>query len=409
MHVVAFEINCNFLLFLRVDALEWSCYVPVQRARSVYIRAGEHSGDVHAAGLLAELREQIADLEILGAGGPLMKNLAGPAFNDWVEDAAMMGLWEVLKNYGWFKKQFAKMLDEICKAKPSLLLLVDYPGYNLRFAKAVRKALPDMPIIYYISPQVWAWNRGRIPHMASLLDEMLCLFPFEQELFSAAGLKTTHVGHPLVDELEISRSSKVRDENLVGLFPGSREREVSRLFPNMLRSASILLNQGRKLRFEASAASETLRLLMQTFVDSAGMNEFVHVAVGDSHGLMQRAWCGVIASGTATLEAACFGLPYCLVYRVAWPTYWLGRLLVRIKYIGLVNILADRLVVRELIQGDANPEQINEELKLLLDHPDYRDQMIQSLRETASVLGGKGAHRRAATAVAEWLQGIRKN
>jgi len=405
MHVVAFEINRNFLLFLRVDAPDRSCYVPSQMAQSVYVLAGEHSGDAHAAGLLSALREQIPDLEILGAGGPLMKKLAGPDFNDWVEDAAMMGLWEVLKNYGWFRRQFATMLDEISKAKPSLLLLVDYPGYNLRFAKAARKVFPDMPIIYYISPQVWAWNRGRIPHMAALLDEMLCLFPFEQGIFSAAGLKTTHVGHPLVDELESARIFVERENDLVGLFPGSREREVARLFPDMLRSAKLLLQEGRRLRFEAPAASSVLFELMRSLVHSAGMSDHVQVTVGDSHGLMQRAWCGVIASGTATLEAAYFGMPYCLVYRVAWPTYCLGRLLVRIKYIGLVNILADRQVVRELIQGEAEPGQINEELHLLLDHEQYRKTMIDSLLATAAQLGGRGAHRRAAAAVAKWLEG----
>jgi lipid-A-disaccharide synthase len=375
---------------------------------SLYVISGELSGDAHGAGLLRSLRQSMPDLVIAGAGGPQMKAISGEKLRDWVEDAAVMGVWEVLKHYPWFQEQFRQMLAEIVALRPEVLLLIDYPGFNLRFAKAVKEKLPETKIVYYISPQVWAWNRGRIPKMAQMLDEMMCLFPFEQEIFSSAGLRTTFVGHPLVDELEAERQVIARDKNLLGLFPGSREREVSRLFPVMLDAAEMLLTNQASLRFAAPAASAKLAVLMRAMVAQRGLGNCVEVTDGGSHQLMQRAFCGVIASGTATLEAAYFGLPYALVYKVAWPTYWLGKLLVRIDFIGLVNILAGRGVVKELIQTQAEGPQIVAELRRLLEDQNERKRMVTALRETADLLGGPGAHERAAAIVGEWLRGERK-
>jgi lipid-A-disaccharide synthase len=377
-------------------------------SKSLFVIAGEISGDAHGAGLLRALRQQFPHLLIAGAGGPQMKALAGAALRDWVEDAAVMGIWEVLKHYRWFREQFRQLLDEAVACKPDVLLLIDYPGFNLRFARALRKKLPETKIVYYISPQVWAWNRGRIPMMARTLDEMMCLFPFEQEIFQAEGLRTTFVGHPLVDELEAVKQSISRDERLIGLFPGSREREVHRLFPMMLGAVKTLISQCPDLVFETPAASARLAKTMRNFVAEHGLEDIVQVTDGGSHELMQRACCGVIASGTATLEAAYFGLPYLLTYRVAWPTYVLGKLLVKIDFIGLVNILAQREVVRELIQTQATSETVAAELLQLLREPMSREKLTHALRETAALLGGVGAHERAAAVVAEWLSGLRK-
>ena len=369
----------------------------------LYVVAGELSGDAHGAGLLRALREMKPGLEVAGRGGPEMKVAAGEKLRDWVEDAAVMGIWEVLKRYGWFKERFAEMLEEVREFQPDVLLFIDYPGFNLRFAKAVKKAHPGIKQVYYISPQVWAWHKGRIPKMVELLDQMLCLFPFEQPIFADAGLKTTFVGHPLVDELEARRISVDRDPDLVGLFPGSREREVAALFPMMIESAKRLKQGSRGLRFEAPAASAKLGDQMRALVDAAGAGEFVTVTAGGSLELMQRAWCGVIASGTATLEAAYYGLPYCLVYKVAGLTYALAKILVKIKYIGIVNILAGEGVVDEFIQGDAEPERVVPALTKFLEDEGHRTRLQARLAETSGKLGGPGAHERAAREVANWL------
>jgi lipid-A-disaccharide synthase len=373
-------------------------------AKRLYVVAGELSGDAHGAGLLRSLKALVPALEIHGAGGPQMAAVAGPGLRDWVEDAAVMGVWEVLKRYGWFKQRFVEMLGELKDFRPDVLVLIDYPGFNLRFAEAVKRECPETRLVYYISPQVWAWHKGRIPKMARLLDEMLCLFPFEQPIFQQAGLKTTFVGHPLVDELEQQRLSEAeRDESLVGLFPGSREREVARLFPMMIETARKLREWRAGLKFEAPAASARLAEQIRGLLGDD--QSWITVSVGGSHALMQRACCAVIASGTATLEAAYYGLPYCLVYRVAPLTYVLGRMLVKIPHIGLVNILAGEEVVREFIQADAAPAAVSCELMGLLESAEKRGAMQVRLAETASRLGGPGAHERAARAVAAWLTG----
>lgn len=373
-------------------------------AGRIYVVAGELSGDAHGAGLLRALATLRPDLSITGVGGPEMAAASAGGVRDWVEDAAVVGLWEVLRHYRWFQQRFHEMLAEVKRLQPDVLVLIDYPGFNLRFAEAVRRECPQTRQVYYISPQVWAWNKRRIPQMVRLLDEMLCLFPFEQVLFESAGLKTSFVGHPLVDELVERRLMSVaRDERLVGLFPGSREREVARLFPLMIETAKRLLAWRADLRFEAPAASPKLATLMRQLARQSPLGEHLTITAGGSHDLMQRACCGVIASGTATLEAAYFGLPYCLTYAVAWPTYLVGRMLVRLKHIGLVNILAGEEVVEEFIQADADAVQIGAALRRLLQDPEHRAMLQARLAATAAKLGGTGAHLRAARAVAAWL------
>jgi lipid-A-disaccharide synthase len=370
----------------------------------LYVVAGELSGDAHGAGLLRELLVLRPGLELRGAGGPEMVKVAGGGIVDWVEDAAVMGVWEVLKKYGWFRERFARMMIELREFRPRVLLLIDYPGFNLRFAEAVRREFPEIKIIQYISPKVWAWNKRRIPKMARILDEVLCLFPFEVAIFEAAGLKASFVGNPLVDQLQWVLAADIsRDEHLVGLFPGSREREVARLFPMMIEVAGRLRAWRADLNFEVPAATEKLAVEIRGQIEKAGAAGWIKVRTGGSHELMRQASCGVIASGTATLEAACLGIPYCLVYRVAPLTYLLAKLLVKIEFIGLVNIISGERVVEELVQSDASPEKVAAELKRLIESPGLATKMQGSLAGVATVLGEPGVEKRAAARVAEWI------
>ena len=374
-------------------------------SQSIYIVAGEVSGDTHGGCLMEALREEVPNVKFHGVGGPMMREMGGEHVRDWVEDAAVMGIVEVLKQYRWFKQRFAEMLKDILEIKPEVLILIDYPGFNLRFANAVREKLPETKIAYYISPQVWAWNKGRIPKMAETLDLMLCIFPFEQEIFESAGLKTVFTGHPLVDELEEKRIDVERATDLVGLFPGSREREVSRLFPLMVETVRRLHSHESQWRYEAAAVSEKLAKKMQDIVDQAKLSDpsVIKITVGESHALMQTATCGVVASGTATLEAAALGLPYCLVYKVAWPTWMIGKMLVKLDFIGLVNILAGEKVVEELIQGEADPNSLERLLHEMLNNQEHREKLRGRLLETAAKLGDSGAHHRAAAEIAKLL------
>lgn len=370
-------------------------------SKRLYVVAGEPSGDLHGAGLLQALRGMVPGLEIHGAGGPAMATWAGPKFTNWTADAAVMGVWEVLKHYGWFKRQFTRMLGELRECRPEVLLLIDYPGFNLRFAAAARREFPAMRIVHYICPQVWAWHKSRIPKMAGFLNEVLCLFPFEPPIFQNTPLRATFVGHPLVDELEHELlENTAREDRLVGLFPGSREREVASLFPMMIESARLLREWNGDLKFRVPAATPAIAAQIRSLLTAANADRWLQVTDGGSHRLMRQATCAVIASGTATLEAACLGTPYTLVYRVAPLTYFLAKRLVKIPHIGLVNILAGKEVVEELIQSAANPPRVAESLRKFLESPENRLALQDRLAETASMLGGPGAHHRAAAAVA---------
>jgi len=370
-------------------------------SRTVYVVAGEVSGDTHGSELMDALGKQAEGFDFRGLGGPKMSRLSEGLVRDWVEDAAVVGVWEVLRRYGWFKKRFEETLSEILELRPAVLLLIDYPGFNLRLAKQIHGKLPETKIVHYVAPQVWAWNQKRIPQIATTHDLMICLFPFEVPIFEGAGLRSRCLGHPLVDELEEKRIKASRGENLIGLFPGSRLKEVSRLFPMMLESASRLLRENPEIRFVAAAASEKVARLMVNFLEASVLpDDLVEVQIGESQHLMQSVTCGVVASGTATLEAAYYGMPYCLVYRVAWPTFLMAKQLVKLKFIGLINILAGRELVREFIQAEANAYEVALWLGQALANEGIRTKLSGELLEAASRLGEPGVHERAAHEIA---------
>lgn len=370
----------------------------------LYLVAGEASGDARGAELIRALRERHSSLEFFGAGGREMRALTGDHIVDWA-DEAVVGLWDVLKKYGYFKRQFDRMIDELNAVQPDALVLIDYPGFNLRLAREARRRFPRLKIIDYISPQVWAWNRGRIPKMARYLDLMLCIFPFEQSLYEKSGLHTVFVGHPILDSLEAKKTGIARDPHLVGLFPGSREKEVRRIFPVMAEAAIRMKDAHPDLRFEASAASHQLADLMMATLEQLGQSEdFCAVTVRASHELMQRAVVGIVCSGTATLEAAFFGLPLCVVYKAAWLTWIVGKRLVRVPFIGMPNVLAGREIARELLQSDATAEALANETLRLVTNAEQREALQADLRAVIAGLGERGAAARAADAILEELQ-----
>ncbi len=344
------------------------------------------------------LRKADVDLRFIGRGGPQMKAVAGENFQNWIEQSGILGLWEVIKHYGYFRKQFHETVKEIETAKPNAVVLIDYPGFNLRLARVLRKRMPSQKIIYYISPQVWAWNRGRIKKMARWLDLMLCIFPFEAELYNQSGLRTIFVGHPMIERLRERKIDIQRDPNLVGLFPGSRSREVRKIFPILIERARDLRRSKPNLRFEVAAASDELAREMEKMSDPQDRHLF-GIKVGQTAEIMQRAYVGIIASGSATLEAAYFRMPFALIYKVAWPTYFAGRLLVKVKYLGMPNVLADKEVVPEFIQHRARQHDLARAVLRLVDDPIAREQMISAFDKIAAQLGETGASERAAKAI----------
>ena len=364
----------------------------------IYLVAGEVSGDLHGAELITALKKQ-GEHRFAGWGGPHMAQAGGT--RDWVEKAGVMGIWDVLKQYSWFKERFHETLAEIAEVKPEALVLIDYPGFNLRLAKAVRAQFPEVKILQYVCPQVWAWKQSRIPKMAKWLDQVVCLFPFEVDVLAKGGCPGVYLGHPIVDELREKKEELVREENLVGLFPGSRGREVDRLFPPLLEASRILRKTRPELKFEVPAISEKLAESMKAMLQE---EDEVLIQVGSSQNLMQRATCAVMASGTATLEAAWFGLPYCLVYKMAPLTWRVAKLVVKVDHAGIVNILAGREVVPEFLQHEVKPARLANWVAGQMESEEARESLRQELLAVAAELGEGGVHERVAAAVEELLE-----
>ncbi len=399
---------------------------------TVYFVAGERSGDNHGAALLKALRTRAPEMRFVGRGGPKMRALAGGNFRDWIDDTAVVGLWEVIRRYPFFRKQFQATISEIEAARPSAVVLIDYPGFNLRLARALHAKFPELKIIYYISPQVWAWNQRRVSQMAQSIDLMLCIFPFEPEFYQASGLRAIFVGHPMMSviptpisvipsEVEGSRgetskqtstvpvapsrsSVSARDDKLVGLFPGSREREVNKIFPVMRQAAVELSHQDHDLRFVVSAASEPLAQLIRTNLYGKHATGKFSIVMGDARSLMARVNVGMVASGTATLEAALSELPFVLIYRVAWLTYLAARLVVKVKYLGMPNVLANREIVPEFIQHKAQPHAIAAAVARLLTDETESARMLADFACVAQKLGRGEATANAAEAIVTELR-----
>jgi lipid-A-disaccharide synthase len=364
-----------------------------------YVVAGEASGDSRGVELLRAIRTRVPDAEFLGAGGPEMRAYVGDVIFDWA-DEAVVGLWDVLKKIGYFRAQLARMLAEIEAAKPDVLITIDYPGFNLRLAKAAKARMPGLRTVQYVSPQVWAWHRGRIPKMAKYLDLMLCLFPFELPLYADAGLRAVCVGHPLLDSLAAEKREQVRDASLIALLPGSRSKEVRKIFPIMIQAAMRMKAAHPSLHFEAAAASDSLAAEMRNIMSAHGWEEsFCTIRLRTAHDLMQRAGAGMVCSGTATLEATFFGLPMVLLYKVPWLSWVVGKRLVQIAWLGLPNVLAGREIVREFLQGAAQPEPIAREMLRLMEDPAAREEQQRAQVAVIESLGEPGAARRAAEAI----------
>jgi lipid-A-disaccharide synthase len=372
-------------------------------ATTVYFVAGERSGDDHGAALLKALRARVPEMRFVGRGGPKMRALAGGKFRDWIDDTAVVGLWEVIRRYPFFRKQFQATISEIEAVKPSAVVLIDYPGFNLRLAHALHAKFPELTIIYYISPQVWAWNRRRVSQMARSINLMLCIFPFEPELYKASGLRAIFVGHPMMSVIPSGNAVPPRDDKLVGLFPGSREREVKKIFPVMRQAALELSQQDHDLRFVVSAASEPLAELIRADLCKHVTGKF-SIVTGDARAVMGRVNVGMVASGTATLEAALSELPFVLIYRVAWLTYLAARLVVKVKYLGMPNVLANREIVPEFIQHKAQPRAIAAAVARLLTDKTERTRMLTDFAGVAQKLGRGEASVKAAEAIVTELR-----
>lgn len=363
-------------------------------APSWMIIAGEASGDQYGARVISELRARVPDAQIFGIGGDRMQE-AGCELLTHIRDTSVMGFVEVARNYRRLRQIFDRARAALAERKPQALLLIDYPGFNLRFARAVRAT--GVRIVYYISPQVWAWGRGRVAKMGPLVDHLAVVFPFEEEIFSRAGIPTTFVGHPLLELLPhearadfLSRAG-LADTPILALLPGSRVQEIERMLPVMLEAADrIRAHTPCTVAIGAAALDDT------HYLRHIGARSDVHLLRGMTHALMQHARAAIVTSGTATVETATYGTPLVIVYRASRLNYEIFRRLINVSHIGMPNILADARIVPELVQHDATADRIAEELLPLMVDGARRTQMLEDLAGVRARMGTPGAASRVA-------------
>jgi lipid-A-disaccharide synthase len=372
---------------------------PPAESRSIFFIAGEASGDAHAADVITAIKVRAPDVHCFGAGGPKMRGAGMELALDLTEHA-VLGLVEVLRNYFKFRRFFHQMLDLVAERKPAAVVLVDYPGFNLRFAKALRRRFRDGAyrprVIYYISPQVWAWAERRVRLIERCVNLVISIFPFEKAWYAkrAPQLRVEFAGHPMISRFAGKRvgNPEPRVESVVALLPGSREREVRAHWP-ILRDAVQNVLRTTKARIVVLAATDRI----ESFLREHGAAEFEI----SRHGVetLNRATVAIAASGTATLECAYFGVPTVVIYKVAWPTYLVGRMLVKVSHLAMPNVLAGETIYPEFIQHHARPGAIAESALALLQDEARRQRMKIKLAEVIASLGGEGASERAADLV----------
>lgn len=366
--------------------------------------AGEVSGDMHAGALIRELKNRLPDLDVWGIGGDALE-AEGVRIVYPVREMAVLGLAEVIQRYGFFRRVFREMVRKAEQERPDAVLLVDYPGFNLRFAREMKKR--GIKVLYYVCPQVWAWHRSRIPKMAAIIDHLMVIFPFEVEVFAGTGLPTDFVGHPLVGETQAvldapNEALPWPGTRKVAVMPGSRRQELDRLLPVMMEAARMLEDEDPEVGFLLAAASpeaERSILLRLSLIHEAQKPRRVKVVRGKTREILKQADAAWVKSGTSTLEAALMGCPMAVVYKTAALTYWMGRQLVQVPYLGMVNLLAGHELCPELIQHQANPKRLAATMKKLLKDHELRRNMKNGFAEIRNHLGQYNAAERAAAIV----------
>lgn len=375
--------------------------------KSVLVVAGEVSGDLHAAQVVRAVKARSPETVFWGIGGDALRS-EGVELLQHTDRMSVMGLVEVLKHYLFFKGVIKQVLAEVGKRKPDVALLVDYPGFNLRLAGALKRR--GVKVCYYISPKVWAWNKKRVPQMAKAIDRLMVVFPFEVDLFKDSGLQVDYVGNPLIEQVDEFLASEEQalpwpTERRIALLPGSRKQEIERILPAMLEAAKKLEAQFSNASFMIATPNKQIeRAVKGQVFHCRNKPSRLAVICGNARELMRQAEAAIVTSGTATLETALVGTPHILVYKTSAFTYWFARSVVKIRHIGLVNIVAGRTVCPELIQHDATPKAMADATARLLSDTPERHALLAGYAEVRRLLGTDGAAGNVAAVLLDSLE-----
>lgn len=363
----------------------------------LFVSAGDPSGDIATSRVMSALMAKTPGLRFFGLGGVRLKHLGQEQLAE-PSELAVLGFWEVARKFLYFRQLMHRCVREIERRRPVAIILVDYPGFNLRLAERIRPL--GIPIVYYISPQVWAWGRGRLRQIRKNVDRMLVILPFEETFYREHNIPSRFAGHYLLEDISTEYvSSNAPGNRQLALLPGSRRQEVAQMLPPMLEAAS-LLNRARGVTSVVAAVSGAFDY---DSVCKKYAQYGVTVRFDDSHRVVFESDLVLTSSGTATLEIGIIGRPMVVVYKTGMLTYMIARRLVKLETIALVNLVLGKNVVPELIQHQATSERMAAELeRFLIDEP-YRASVEESLRLVPSSLGGVGASERAAEMIREFL------
>ncbi len=377
--------------------------------KKILIIAGEASGDLHGANLVRAIRARDATVSVYGVGSRKMREAGVTMLADAAE-ISVVGATEVLTHIGAIYRVYAKLRRFLREERPDLLITIDFPDFNILVGKVARKF--GIPVLYYISPQVWAWRKGRVRTIARLVRAIMVVFPFEVDIYRQAGVDVRFVGHPLADIVTSAYTQQEARAQLgldtakrtVALLPGSRRKEIEQLLPDMLRAGRILLDRFPDLQFVLPVAPTLDPALVTGHVGESGLP--VRVVDGRVYDVLRASDAAIVTSGTATLETGLMAVPMAIVYRVSVLSYLIGKAIIRVKNIGLVNIVAGKTVVPELIQDNVTPVNIARTLGEVLEDPARHELVRRELLRVRQLLGEGGASDRAASVVIELVGGM---
>jgi lipid-A-disaccharide synthase len=370
---------------------------PLSKQKCVMIIAGEASGDLHGSRLVTAMRQRNKALFFCGIGGQALKASGVSVFVD-SSELSVVGITEAFSRLPNLLKGMAIAKKTIKRLLPDLLILIDFPDFNLNVAAFAKKL--GIPVLYYISPQIWAWRPGRVKKIGKLVDHMAVILPFEKDFYKKHKIPVTFVGHPLLDtNLDYGTKTFQKPENdisVIGLFPGSRDREIDRHLPIMLGAAQILLKRMKNVKFMVSLAPDVKRKTVEEIVNTHKGVADLEIVSGHVRKIFEKSSVVIAASGTVTLESAISGTPMVIIYKVSPISYWLGRVLIQVKHIGLVNLITGKKIVPELVQDQASPIRIADTVfNMLSDAPGLAKLRLELL-QVKNALGGPGASERVA-------------
>ena len=366
-----------------------------------YIIAGEASGDLHASNLMKEIKNKDHEADFRFLGGDLMLKQGGTLVNHFKE-TAHMGLIDVIMHLRAILKNIKLIKDDIKKAKPDVVILVDYPGFNLRIAEFAHNE--GFKVYYYISPKVWAWKQSRVEKIKKYIDKLFIIFPFEKEFYKKHNYEVEYVGNPILDAIdsekkdisEFTKKYKLNDKKIIALLPGSRKQEIKHNFPLMLKAAEKFPDY----QFLVAAAPSLEKDIFLKYIK----NIDIKLIYNDTYELLKHSEAAIVTSGTATLESAVLDVPELVCYKGDYISYQIARRLIKVDYISLVNLVMQKEIIKEFIQYDMTVENICNEMELLLHNDVYRKNMLNNFEELRIKLGGKGASERAAEIIVNSLK-----